>query len=243
VVALELGEEIAQVELHSWCLRDGLPIPDLMLSDGEKHRAAAFRSSEARRLFVAGRVLCRSIVGAIAGCTPRGLSVAITPAGRPYLPDYPDIDFNLSHTRNTVALAVCRGSYVGIDIERLDAFSEAEAREIMPLILSAREFKDVKDLAPQQRQKTFLSYWVRKEAALKCLGEGFLTDPQRVILGPSNTIIDIVNRPSEEPIFVRSGQFCVGETIAFQWAIVTSKTVTEPIWRHHADITSFMRLL
>lgn len=243
MAAHKTAEEITQVELHSLCLRDGLSIPEMILSAAEKHRAAAFRSSEARRLFVAGRVLCRNIVGSVADCAPQALSIAITPSGRPYLPDYPDIDFNLSHTRNTVALAVCRGGHVGIDIERLDAFSEMEAREIMPLILSTRELSDVNDLAPEQRQKAFLSFWVRKEAALKCLGDGFLTDPQHVILGTHDAIIDIRKQPQEEPIFVRSGQFCVGETIDFQWAIAVSRTIAQPIWRHHTDITSFMRLL
>lgn len=241
MTALNTAEEIAQVELHSLHLPDGLHIPDLLLSDAEKHRAAAFRSSEARRLFVAGRVLCRCVVGAIADCAPQTLSIAITPAGRPYLPDYPYIDFNLSHTRNTVVLAVCRGGHIGIDIERLDAFSEAEASEIMSLILSARELDDANNLAPEQRQRTFLSYWVRKEAALKCLGDGFLVDPQYLILGSKDTIVDIGNQRSGKPIFVRFGQFCGGETIDYQWAIAISEAIIEPTWRHHTDLISFMR--
>ncbi len=241
--ALETGDEIAQIELHSLHLRDGLHIPEQLLSEAERQRAAAFRSMEARRLFVAGRVLCRGIVGTIAGCAPQALSIAITPAGRPYLPDHPEIDFNLSHTRNTVALAICRGGHVGVDIERLDAFSEAEAREIMSLILSGRELDDIHQLAFEQRHMTFLSYWVRKEAALKCLGDGFLTDPQHVILGADDTIIDIKSQSSAKPTSIWSGQFRDEETIRFQWATAVSQTTTEPIWQHHADLNSFMKFL
>lgn len=243
MVAFETGKEIARVELHSLRLRDGFHIPDLLLSETEKQRASAFRSREARRLFVAARVLCRSIVAAIVDCTPQALSIAITPSGRPFLPDYPEIDFNLSHTGDTVALAVCHGGHIGIDIERLDAFSESEAREIMPLILSESELNDIKETASGERQKTFLSYWVRKEAALKCLGDGFLSDPKSVSFDPEYAILDIVKPSSGETIFVRSGRFGCEKSGDFQWALATSKRIAEPIWHHHTDLTSFMRFL
>ncbi|WP_246662795.1 4'-phosphopantetheinyl transferase superfamily protein [Rhizobium sp. P44RR-XXIV] len=113
----------------------------------------------------------------------------------------------------------------------------------MPLILSGRELDDIHQLAFEQRHMTFLSYWVRKEAALKCLGDGFLTDPQHVILGADDTIIDIKSQSSAKPTSIWSGQYCGGETIRFQWATAVSQTTTEPIWQHHADLNSFMKFL
>jgi len=65
------------------------------------------------------------------GCAPQALTISLTPHGRPYLPDHADIDFNLSHTTDRVALAVCRGGRVGIDIEQPDRISETEALEIL----------------------------------------------------------------------------------------------------------------
>ena len=239
MAALGTGEDIAQVELHSLYLRDELHIPDLLLNDAEKHRAAAFRSSEARRLFVAGRVLCRSIIGPIAGCAPQALSIALTPSGRPYLPDYPGIDFNLSHTQDMVALAICRGGHVGIDIERLDAFSEAEAREIMPLILSEHELNQVHQLDARHRRDVFIACWVQKEAALKCSGQGFLADPHSVILASNDTTSSIECEVLGEPIFLRSGRIDEEETGNFQWAIATSRAAVRPRWQHHKIGISF----
>ena len=239
VATFQREEETAQVELHSLHLPDALPLPESILDETEKDRAAAFRSCAARRLFVGGRILCRSIIGNLVGRPPQALSIAITPFGRPYLPAYPDIDFSLSHTKDTVALAVCRGSRVGIDIERLDAFSESEADEIMPMILSEQELDQMRQADPRHRPDAFLAYWVQKEAALKCLGQGFLADPRSVIPVPGGTTFSIRNRGRSEPIFVRSGRICGEEAGDFQWAIATSRPVTEPRWRHHKSGISF----
>ncbi|WP_246665221.1 4'-phosphopantetheinyl transferase family protein [Rhizobium tropici] len=227
------GEDVAQVELHSLHLRDGLDVPNWILSEQERHRAAAFRSTEARRLFVAGRFLCRRILGNLLGCPPQALTIAITSSGRPYLPDHPDIDFNISHTHDRVALAICRGGRIGIDIERPDAFSEDEASEIMPMILSEQELNQVRQLDRQHRRDALLACWLQKEAALKCLGHGFLTDPQSVMLAPEDTTSSINNQVSGEPIFIRCGRIGDREAGDFQWAIATSRLVAEPRWQHH----------
>ncbi|MDK4704498.1 4'-phosphopantetheinyl transferase superfamily protein [Rhizobium sp. CNPSo 4062] len=227
------GEETAQVELHSLHLSDELPVPDSILSEAEKSRAAAFRSCAARRLFVAGRVLCRSVIANLLGCAPQALCLAITPSGRPYLRDYPDIDFNLSHTKDRVALAICRGGRIGIDIERLDAFSEKEASEIMPMILSEQELNQVYQLHGRHRHDVFLACWVQKEAALKSFGQGFLADPQSVILIPGNTTLEGKSQISGEAIFIHSGRISDEESGNFQWAIATSMASAWPQWQHY----------
>lgn len=228
-------ESVAQVELHSLHLRDRVDVPDWILSEQERHRAAAFRSAEARRLFVAGRFLCRHILGDLLGCAPQALSIAITQSGRPYLSDFSDIDFNISHVRDRVALAICRGGLIGIDIERVDAFSEEEAGEIMPMILSEYEFDQVRQLDGQYRRDALLARWVQKEAALKCLGRGFLADPRCVTLSPDYATFGSKSQLSSEPIFINSGRVGDGEIGDFQWAIATSRLVTEPQWRHHIN--------
>lgn len=226
-------EQTAQVELHSLRLSDDIVVPDSILSEAEKNRAAAFRSCAARRLFVAGRVLCRSIIANLLGCTPQALCLAITPSGRPYLRDYPDIDFNLSHTGDCIALAICRSGRIGIDIERPDAFSEKEGCEIMPMILSEQELDQVYQLDKRYRHDVFLACWVQKEAALKCFGQGFLADPQSVMLAPGNATFGSINQASGEAIFIHSGRIIDGESGDFQWAIATSRAAAEPQWRHH----------
>ncbi|MBB6489164.1 4'-phosphopantetheinyl transferase family protein [Rhizobium lusitanum] len=224
---------MAQVELHCLRVRNGFRVPDLLLSEPERHRAAAFRSIEARRLFVAGRFLCRHILGSRLGCAPQALSIAMTPSGRPYLPDHPDIDFNISHTRDRVALAINHGGGIGIDIERLDAFSEEDTVEIMPMILSEDELNQVRQSEPQYRRDVVLACWVRKEAALKCLGLGFRIDPKAVAITPDGATSSIGHRESKASTLIHSGRFGDAESGIFEWAIMTSKPVSRPTWHHH----------
>ncbi|TXI02568.1 MAG: 4'-phosphopantetheinyl transferase superfamily protein [Rhizobium sp.] len=196
-------------------------------------RAAAFRSCAARRLFVGGRLLCRNVIGRLLDCAPAALSLTITPSGRPHLPDYPDIDFNLSHTEDRVLLAICHGGRVGVDIERVDALSAMDAREIMPLLLSKQEFGFLQELTPRQRQAAMLSCWVRKEAALKCLGDGFLADPKHLMITADIATYGMENRSSGVSIFLRSGQFGLDEGTGFEWAIATSKPNPPPVWHDY----------
>ncbi len=231
--ALQAGGDMAQVELHCLRLRDGFRVPDQTLSEHEQQRASAFRSSEARRLFVAGRFLCRHILGNRLGYPPQMLSIAMTPSGRPCLPDHPDIDFNLSHTRDRVALAIHHGGRIGVDIERLDAFSEQAALEIMPMILSEDELNQISQLEPRPRSDVILARWVQKEAALKCLGLGFRINPQSVTFALNDTTSSIRSKASGEPIFTHSGRFGDAETGVFVWCVATSKPVSQSIWHHH----------
>lgn len=234
--ALPKGEEVAQIELHSLHLRDGLHVSTALLSDAEKARVATFRSRDAARLFIAGRLLCRSVIGRMVGCAPHALTISLTPYGRPYLPDHADIDFNLSHTKDRVALAVCRGGRVGIDIEQPDRLSETEALEIMHLILCKRELDDIQRQAPEQRHKAFLSYWVRKEAAMKCRGRGFLDDPRDIALEPADTTKNMSNRPFHEANFIRFGSYRSENAPNFLWAVAASQMLPEPVWQPHQDI-------
>ncbi len=238
--AFPKGEEIAQIELHSLHLRDGLHISTALLSDAEKARVAAFRSRDAARLFIAGRLLCRSIIGRMVGCAPQALTISLTPHGRPYLPDHTDIDFNLSHTKNRVVLAVCRGGRVGIDIEQPDRISETEALEIMPLILCERELDDIQRQPPEQRHRTFLLYWVRKEAVLKCRGRGFLDDPRGIALERAGTTENMLNRAFDEANFIRFGSCRSENAPNFLWAVAASQMLSEPVWQQHPDVGSLI---
>jgi 4'-phosphopantetheinyl transferase len=177
----------AQVELHSLQLRAGQPVPDTILSPVEKRRAAAFRSCAAARSFVAGRLLCRTILGRATGCAPQALTIALSSESRPYLPDHPDIDFNLSRTADTIALAVSRNGRVGLDIERPERLHETEIRGLAPLVLSMAETAALQQLPAPQRPAAFFELWVGKEAVLKCRGRGLLDDPRHVTADTSRT--------------------------------------------------------
>ena len=104
-----------------------------------------------------------------------------TPLGKPYFPGE-DLHFSISHTKNYVFCAVSEYP-IGIDAEELDRDIRLSLAE---KFLSPGELEQFQN-APDKR-KALLTFWVLKEAAGKCTGEGLqlwpnhtdfsLTDPR-----------------------------------------------------------------
>ena len=88
-----------------------------------------------------------------------------TPLGKPYFPGE-DLHFSISHTPNYVFCALADHP-IGIDAEELDRDIRLCLAE---KILSPGELQQFQN-APDQR-KALLTFWVLKEAAGKCTGEG-----------------------------------------------------------------------
>lgn len=98
--------------------------------------------------------------------------------GKPFAPDLPDLQFNLSHAGADVLLAFARGEPLGVDLERVDrrvAVDAIAARHFAPAEAAA-----LARLAPGPRRDAFLQLWTHKEAVLKALGEGLSYGLQRV---------------------------------------------------------------
>ena len=88
-----------------------------------------------------------------------------TPLGKPYF-EGENVHFSISHTKNYVFCAVSE-SPIGIDAEELDRDIRLSLAE---KFLSPGEYQQFQD-APDKR-KALLKFWVLKEAAGKCSGEG-----------------------------------------------------------------------
>lgn len=121
---------------------------------------------------ILGQLLCRHAGAAVA---PR---LALGPQGKPFAPEWPELQFNLSHSGAFGLIALARGVPVGVDIEarrrRIDAGSLAQR------FFSAGEAAALGALEEARRQETFLALWTRKEALLKALGSGLSFGLDRV---------------------------------------------------------------
>jgi len=89
--------------------------------------------------------------------------------GKPVLPEYPHIHFNLSHCKTAVACAVST-SPVGIDIEHIKPVSD----KVTGRILTQQEFSQFK-LAPDPNE-FFCKIWTIKESYQKLSGDGLRAD-------------------------------------------------------------------
>ncbi len=96
--------------------------------------------------------------------------------GKPYLPDYPQIHFNLSHCREAVACAIDTRP-VGIDVEGYHPLKDGVLRYAM----SEAEIARIQTAPNPERAFTIL--WTQKEALVKLTGEGLNRDLPTLLTG------------------------------------------------------------
>ena len=94
--------------------------------------------------------------------------------GKPFIPNRPDIQFSISHTKNAIAVAISRYP-VGLDIEQIRPQSEALIKKTMNLT----EQKQIAD--SQSPDVTFTSQKKKKEAVLKLRGTGIVDELHDVL--------------------------------------------------------------
>jgi Phosphopantetheinyl transferase len=96
------------------------------------------------------------------------LLFSTTPTGKPFLVDYPDFHFSISHTKGAIALAVAARP-CGVDIELLRP--RRVSRRLLARFFTPEEQAWIAE-DPDAEAARFLSLWTRKEAYTKRDGRG-----------------------------------------------------------------------
>jgi 4'-phosphopantetheinyl transferase len=150
-----------------------------MLSAEEQRRSAAFVQRRDAVRFEARRGLLRHLVGRYRGCDPRDLRFVAQAHGKPALAGQmrPSLEFSVAQTDGATVLAFAHARAVGVDVQcRKHGLT---LNEIADEVFSAREHAALRSAASQDRERCLFDIWARKEALLKALGIGLLTDPMQ----------------------------------------------------------------
>jgi 4'-phosphopantetheinyl transferase len=148
--------------------------------------------ADQQRLTVAA-ALVRVVVGAVVGVPPAQLEIDRTcpecgrDHGKPRLPTAPDVHFSVSHSGGCVAVAVLRGSPVGVDVEELGRFDANELDAMADHSLAPEERAELARLPARDRARAFTTYWARKEAAVKATGVGIATSLDQLVVSPPSS--------------------------------------------------------
>jgi len=143
------------------------------LSSDEHNRAKRFHFERDRTRFIAGRGLLRTILASYLAIDPLQICFSYSPRGKPGIaaPVFTrPLYFNLAHSDGLALIAVTYSSPVGIDIEQIRVLSDLN--NIAERFYSRREIAALQVLPAAERSETFFTFWTRKEAWLKALGEG-----------------------------------------------------------------------
>ena len=144
-----------------------------LLSADERMRVSRFHTQQVRDRSVVARAKLRWLVGGYLGVEPTRLQFAAGSHGKPLLADEraAGLQFNLSHSEDTLALSFTSGHAVGIDVEHIRPVDDLDG--LMRVALTPTERDDVRSQPPGARRLSrFFQLWTRKEAYLKATGEG-----------------------------------------------------------------------
>ncbi len=136
------------------------------ISEEKQARIKTAKRTETKASLLAGELLIRAALNASHGL--ENVKIAVDPHGKPYLPEHPEVHFNLSHSAN---FAVCTVSDVdcGIDIEQI-----SKPHEVMAM---ANRFLSVKEhaavLMSPNPNEAFCRLWTLRESYVKMRGLGF----------------------------------------------------------------------
>lgn len=154
-----------------------------LLNENEQRQAENFKNDPLRRRYVANRAKLREILAHVVDCNPANLRIEIAQHGKPYLADYPEIDFNLSHTGNNIAVAIGRRCQVGIDIELCKTRSSLSA--LVEKCFDREEKNYWQQLPESLKTQEFYRFWTRKEAFVKATGRGIALGLTSCVINPS----------------------------------------------------------
>jgi 4'-phosphopantetheinyl transferase len=197
-----------------------------LLSDQERLRAMRIIGREKARLWARARAVLRALLGGYLGRDPRTLRITPDIHGKPRVlvesptlgtPSEDDpgrrLDFNLSHSGGVALFALKVSGSVGVDVELGPRRRRLDVAGVAARAFGAAERARLQKLPRRAGELELLRLWVRREAALKCLGcgpvsasylEGAEEEPNlqpwlaELDVGPGGAAAVAVKRPPRE---------------------------------------------
>lgn len=139
------------------------------LSDDETLKAQAFKFPTLRNRYIAARGLLRETLAGYLAVEPAVLKLVTGQYGKPALINEA-LHFNISHTADSVLIAIANFADIGIDIEAVKLRRNFES--LAERCFSEREYQHWSRLPAELRMGAFYRLWTKKEAFVKAVGRG-----------------------------------------------------------------------
>lgn len=124
----------------------------------------------------------RSVLAGILQQTPAHIRIARTEQGKPYLTDFPELVFNISHTANQLVIALARDCQLGIDIELCRP--RASFSPLVTKCFADEEASYWHSLSETEKMAAFYGFWTKKEAFVKATGRGIALGLNQCVVNP-----------------------------------------------------------
>ncbi|AKA18306.1 4'-phosphopantetheinyl transferase superfamily protein [Aeromonas hydrophila] len=158
-----------------------LSLLQTLLSPEERQTWQSIGQLVRRQEYLLSRGLLRRLLAERLQCRPDSLQFCSNPHGKPTLRDG-RWQFNLSHSGDWLAIALCAAGPLGVDIEM-----GQRRRQILPLarrFYAQSEYEWLLALPEAEQESAFYRLWSRKEAVLKAHGAGIAAGLDKVCFVP-----------------------------------------------------------
>lgn len=171
-----------------------------MLDADERGRADRFYFERDRNAYLASHALLRGMLSTLVPRHPRTWRFVSNAHGKPELiaeAHRPEFQFNISHTRGLVAVAMTIGNDVGLDVERLDA--DRMSMDLASRFFAAAEVDYLRRLRAGRQQEAMFALWTLKEAYIKAVGLGLSVPLNSFSFSLEPLQISFSSRQSDRP--------------------------------------------
>lgn len=157
-----------------------------ILDQTEQQHALTMKNGQIHNRYVEIRARLRILLGDIVNVKPEQLRIHKAEHGKPYLVDYPEVAFNLSHSADKLAVAIANDCDLGIDIEQCKPRKNLAA--LVEKCFSEEELSYWQQLPEHQQTQAFYQFWTRKEAFVKATGKGIALGLKQCVINPNNPV-------------------------------------------------------
>ncbi len=137
------------------------------ISIKRKNRIERFRFEKDKTVSLCSELLIRCKLSEILEVNPKEIILESKENGKPYVSNFENIHFSLSHSRNMILLAVDKDR-IGADIELI----EKDNTNIAKSFFTNSEYNYI--IKSENPTKSFYTVWTMKEAYLKMTGDGIV---------------------------------------------------------------------
>lgn len=130
------------------------------------------------RELVVGRKLLAEALFKEKGISIHNCKIEKNSYGKPFLKNYEDISYNISHSNDIIVLAFSTCGAIGVDVE----FVKNNYFDVMEEVFTRQEINWINSSDKEQKLERFFTIWTRKEAVIKGIGTGFSFPVKKISL-------------------------------------------------------------
>jgi 4'-phosphopantetheinyl transferase len=155
-----------------------------VLDEAEQTQARKFKNALLHKRYVEIHGKLRNLLAKTLDQPPEKIRIKKAEHGKPYLSDYPELAFNLSHSADRVMVAIGWNCRLGIDMEICK--QRINLSGLVDKCFAEEESAYWTQLPEIQKNEAFYRFWTRKEAFVKATGHGIALGLNQCVINPEN---------------------------------------------------------